>query len=139
MTNMKQIELTQYFNYTPATFTKSQIPRDMMELITSFNKSTTESEILEGKQRTMTEFLDDCLPLEFCYEVTVYSKTRTINYGPFRHLEQALQRAKDVVSYGATDVQVLKYGSGFLDDRKGNWYDIGVEWVWDKESGLYSF
>ena len=140
---MAQTTIPQYFNYTPATHVEKQtLPRDMAGLIKTFNKSTIDSEIQEGKQRTMTEFLDDRpgYYIEFCYVVIIYSKTRpSIEYGPFRHREEALQRANDLVSCGATDVQVLKYDSRYLDDRRGNWIDIEIEWVWNKEESVYSF
>ena len=130
----RQQTLVNYFPWTNRTsHQKKELPTVIKTLVFSFLKTTVEDEIKSGKQRTMEEFLDEDYPGDLCYQVIIYRGDKSTVYGPYRHEEQALARARDFVKFCPNEhssikllhaeIQVLSYDARFLGDRSGNWCD----------------
>ena len=130
-----QQTLPKHFPWAKRTFhQKKELPVVIKTLILSFLKTTVEDEIKSGKQRTMTEFLDDNFEGDLCYKVFMYTDQWSTGYGPFRHKEQALKRARDFVQCCPhAEVQVLSYDSRYLGDRSGNWCDEDEVFCYERE------
>ena len=125
----RQQTLASYFPWTNRiSHQRKELPTVIKTLIFSFLKTTVEDEIKSGKQRTMEEFLDEDYPGDLCYQVIIYREDKSRLYGPYRHKEQALKKARDFEQYGPkfAEIQVLSYDSRFLGDRTGCWCDLDV-------------
>jgi len=129
---MTQLLMTDFFAYTRRVATQLwKLPKDLESMVRSFLKETIRDEIKSGKQHTMTEYLDDNSASvgEYCFCVD----TNKSWFGPFRHKEDALKRANDLVKTNSrTYVQVLSYDSRYLDDRSGNWCDLESVYLYDE-------
>ena len=133
----RQQTIISYFPWTNRTsHQKKELPTVIKTLVFSFLKTTVDDEIKSGKQRTMEEFLDEDYPGDLCYRVIIYREVNSTLYGPYRHKEQALKKARDFEQYCPNKyssikllhagIQVGSYDARFLGDRSGYWCEQDV-------------